>query len=299
MKNYAYEITGYKLLSNPDTGLVLRFKTNLDARSVRVSIISSYYKTDDDSFKNITNMYTNENVTTIYFDSWDSRENFMRRHIKYEGPNVYYMTVASNPYVEFNQSDYSFTCTIDDIDEEVRKMLMNTPNALKPETADLKSAMNSIYGVKNMKKLIDTDSIHISTEGYEPTLRWTGEGYTKLFEDASFRMYDTPFLTFEYKEDKNLDKKIRHIQINEKKKVVTIVWKDGDVTMAKCSPNDTWDPEKGLLVCVAKHGFKSSTQFNKWRKRVVPEEEEETKSLLDNIVEGIKNNYQPKHSATE
>lgn len=173
-------------------------------------------------------------------------------------------------------------------------------------------------GGKSMKKLIDTDSIYISSAGYDPDsmtkdfakLRklvvdspfapkeWTGRGYTKIFEDSAFRMYNSPF-TLNFKEDENLDKKIRHIQINEKKKVVTIVWKDGDVTMAKCSPNDTWDPEKGLLVCVAKHGFKSSTQFNKWRKRVVPEEEEETKSLLDQIVENVVNKYQPKHSATE
>lgn len=196
-------------------------------------------------------------------------------------------------------------------------------NAIKPETEDLKLVLNSIYGVKNMKKLIDTDSIYLSTAGYDPDsmtkdfakLRklvvdsplftpniivtpkeWTGEGYKKLFGDAAFRMYNTSF-TFKYKEDKNLDNVIRKVQINEKKKVVTIVWKDGEVTMAKCGPNDTWDPEKGVLVCVAKRFFNSGTQFNKWLKSVIPEPEDDTKSLLDHIVEGIiENKYQPKHA---
>ena len=178
---------------------------------------------------------------------------------------------------------------------------------------DVKLAMNSIYGVKNMKKLIDTDSIYISTAGYDPDsmtkgfvkLRklvvdnplapkeWTDEGYTNLFEDAAFRMYNSPF-TLKFKEDKNLDRVIRHVQVNEKKKVVTIVWKDGEVTMAKCGPNDIWDPEKGVLVCVAKRFFNSNTQFSKWLKSVIPEPEDDIKSIIDRIVDNMA--YKPKHA---
>lgn len=168
----------------------------------------------------------------------------------------------------------------------------------KPKTDDVKLAMNSIYGVKSMKKLGDVTSIHISTEGYEPTISWAGEGYKDILSSTVFRCDNKPFtFEFEYKEDKNLDRVIRHVQINEKKKVVTIVWKDGKVTMAKCGPNDIWDPEKGVLVCVAKRFFNSNTQFSKWLKSVIPEEE--TKSLLDQIVENMANKYQPKHSATK
>ena len=189
----------------------------------------------------------------------------------------------------------------------------------KPKSDDAKVALNRIYGGKNMKKLIDTDSVYISTAGYDPDsmtkdfakLRklvvdnplapklWTGEGYTKIFEDSAFRMYNSPF-TLNFKEDKNLDSVIRKVQINENKKVVTIVWKDGEVTMAKCGPNDIWDPEKGVLVCVAKRFFNSGTQFNKWLKSVIPEPEEETKSLLDQIIDKMlyadNMAYKPKHA---
>lgn len=237
-----------------------------------------------------------ERDARIYFYNSNYRKDFIRTNImNFDGGPV--ALWLPDPLIKVDKPfDYTF----------------------EPKTDDVKLAMNSIYGVKNMKKLIDTDSIYISTAGYDPDsmtkdfakLRklvvdspfapkeWTGEGYKKLFGDAAYRMYKTAF-TFEYKEDKNLDNVIRKVQINEKKKVVTIVWKDGEVTMAKCGPNDMWDPEKGVLVCVAKRFFNSNTQFSKWLKSVIPEPEEETKSLLDQIVENVVNKYQPKHSATE
>lgn len=188
--------------------------------------------------------------------------------------------------------------------------VIKAPNAIKPETDELKSALNSIYGVKSMKKLIDTDSVYISTAGFDSTLSWAGVGYKDILKKSAFDHVE-PF-TFEFKENKymkykspilefepgvnTLDLLIRHVQINEKKKVVTIVWKDGEVTMAKCGPNDMWDPEKGVLVCVAKRFFNSNTQFNKWLKSVIPEPEEETKSLLDQIVDNMLSAYKPKHA---
>lgn len=218
-----------------------------------------------------------ERDARIYFYNSNYRERFIRTNIMNfdKGPLVLWLP---DPLIKVdNPFDYTF----------------------KPKTDDVKLFMNSLYGVKSMKKLGDATSIHLSTEGYEPTLSWTGVGYKPIFSLYKTINRDTEPFTFEYKEDKNLDRVIRHVQINEKKKVVTIVWKDGEVTMAKCGPNDIWDPEKGVLVCVAKRFFNSNTQFNKWRKRVISETEDDTKSLLDQIVENVVNKYQPKHSATE
>ena len=313
--NNRYKIMKNVTIDTPESrGLEMQFDALADATNVNGLVITMYYKTRN-FIKSVDRC---DNSVTVYFYNWEARSEFKHKYIEYEGQCCYFRIPDDNVYLEFNKED-SFTCTIDDINEEVRKMLMNESNMFKPKTDDVKVAMNSIYGVKNMKKLIDTDSIYISTAGYDPDsmtkdfakLRklvvdspfapniivapkeWTGEGYKKLFGDAAYRMYKTAF-TFEYKEDKNLDKVIRKVQINEKKKVVTIVWTDGDVTMAKCGPNDIWDPEKGVLVCVAKRFFNSGTQFNKWLKSVIPEEE--TKSLLDQIVENVVNKYQPKHA---
>lgn len=82
---------------------------------------------------------------------------------------------------------------------------------------------------------------------------------------------------------------IKKVQINEKKKVVTIVWTDGQATLAKCGENDIWDPEKGLLVCIAKRMFVSGTQMNKWLKEEIPESEPVEKATEDI--------YKPKHAA--
>lgn len=70
-----------------------------------------------------------------------------------------------------------------------------------------------------------------------------------------------------------IPKIIRNVQFNEKKGVVTVIWLDGTVTMAKCGPNDIWDPEKGLSIAIMKYFFKSTTSMNKWIKKTVPEEE--------------------------
>ena len=88
---------------------------------------------------------------------------------------------------------------------------------------------------------------------------------------------------------------IKKVQINEKKKVVTIVWTDGRVTLAKCGENDIWDPEKGLLVCIAKHMFVSGTQMNKWLKEQIPEPGpvEKAAEFFD---EKLTDAYVPKHA---
>lgn len=88
---------------------------------------------------------------------------------------------------------------------------------------------------------------------------------------------------------------IKKVQINEKKKVVTIVWTDGRVTLAKCGENDIWDPEKGLLVCIAKHMFVSGTQMNKWLKEQIPEPGPVEKA--SGLFEKLDNTYVPKHAA--
>lgn len=72
---------------------------------------------------------------------------------------------------------------------------------------------------------------------------------------------------------KELPEAIRNVQFNEKKGVVTVIWIDGEVTMAKCGPNDIWDPEKGLAIAIMKRFFKSTTSMNKWIKKTFPEEE--------------------------
>ena len=93
----------------------------------------------------------------------------------------------------------------------------------------------------------------------------------------------------------NIDKVIKDIQFNPKKGAVTILWENGDVTVAKKGKNDIWDPEKGLMMAFGQHFFGSKTQFNNWRKKVLEEGgmNEDPKEPDISYVDST--TYEPKH----
>ena len=45
-----------------------------------------------------------------------------------------------------------------------------------------------------------------------------------------------------------------------------VIWADGSKTVVKCSPNDEYDREKGLLMCIAKkqYGSKAVDILREW-----------------------------------
>lgn len=58
--------------------------------------------------------------------------------------------------------------------------------------------------------------------------------------------------------------KIEKVIFNEPATIV--FWKDGTKTIVKCSPNDEYDREKGLLMCIAKKLYKGKAvdMLRKW-----------------------------------
>lgn len=54
-----------------------------------------------------------------------------------------------------------------------------------------------------------------------------------------------------------------------------ILWCDGTKTIVKCGPDDEFDKEKGIAMCILKKMFGSSHQMSKWMKEQIGEEEEE------------------------
>lgn len=126
-----------------------------------------------------------------------------------------------------------------------------------------------IYHFDRMNRAIDTDEIE--------------DGYMKVFDDFLLKLKTASTaklvnnVTRISARDNALasnvynigDFMIRSVFINEKKKVVTIVWSDGEVTLAKCGANDIWDPEKGFYVAFTKRFFASTTQMNKFVKKEI------------------------------
>ena len=70
--------------------------------------------------------------------------------------------------------------------------------------------------------------------------------------------------TFIYTKSKG-ENMIKKIQVNEKEKIVTVVFNDScDVKMSKWSEKDEFDPSIGVALCIAAHMFKSKRKFKKF-----------------------------------
>lgn len=51
------------------------------------------------------------------------------------------------------------------------------------------------------------------------------------------------------------DKPYKNIYVNEAKRTICVVWKDGTKTVMKPHPDDEWDVEKGIALCFMKRMF--------------------------------------------
>lgn len=61
-------------------------------------------------------------------------------------------------------------------------------------------------------------------------------------------------------------KLIKTTTINKAKGIVTVVFNDSDVQMARLSKGDTFDASIGIALCIAYHEFGSKTKFRKFVK---------------------------------
>lgn len=64
-----------------------------------------------------------------------------------------------------------------------------------------------------------------------------------------------------------------------------VFWVDGTKTVVKCQPDDTYDKEKGLALCISKKYFGNKGNFNEVFKKFVPDEpkQEESKPVEKSI----------------
>lgn len=61
---------------------------------------------------------------------------------------------------------------------------------------------------------------------------------------------------------------IKSVTINEKKRATTVVFKDGDVQIARCSKNDEYDKTVGISICIAAHLAGSKEKLKKFVKEI-------------------------------
>ena len=56
---------------------------------------------------------------------------------------------------------------------------------------------------------------------------------------------------------------IRNVLVNGKKRLVTVVFKDGTHEIVKCSKNDEFDVNIGVALAIAQHLYGSKNKFHK------------------------------------
>ena len=66
-----------------------------------------------------------------------------------------------------------------------------------------------------------------------------------------------------------------------------VFWNDGTKTIVKCKENDSFDPEKGLAMAIAKYHFGNDNTFHKVMKPWLPKEEKTNDSDVLNKYGGV------------
>lgn len=251
---------------------------------------------------------SNDIFAALHFYTSEAMKKFWNEHILVYGeqPTIY----CSNEPVNLPETAVYFdipesegirggmipvrTLKLDDLEEQRQKY---------------KELANSLYGVASMSTTgprKNGKSIFLPEYHYEPLkeTKWeipTIANYAEETEELYNRyMTLNNISNFVFTTKINLGPMlIRSIQINEKKRVVTIVWIDGAVTMAKCGMFDQFDVEKGIAIAFMKHWFNSTTQMNKWMREQTKDyyertlengfEDEERLPLKDLVQDFIKN----------
>lgn len=85
--------------------------------------------------------------------------------------------------------------------------------------------------------------------------------YTYLLERLEYN-FDEPANPFD----------IKKVHFNDPATVV--LWADGTKTVVKCGEEDIYDPQTGLLMCIAKKAYGNNGKFNDILREWVPEEKE-------------------------
>lgn len=82
--------------------------------------------------------------------------------------------------------------------------------------------------------------------------------------------------------EEKTDFTIKKVHFNDPATVV--IWEDGTKTVVKCGEEDIYDPQTGLLMCIAKKTYGNNGKFNDILREWVPEEEDaDEPSILEKM----------------
>ena len=145
-----------------------------------------------------------------------------------------------NDHFDYVVSDYSYGSAL--YDETIISMKLND-GLSAPKAIELNSSIFCVGALHAalLQEAKDLTKVRVIDC---PKLIWSAEWPTTTSSDTT--------------------NNIESIQYNEKKRITTVVFGDGDVQMAKLGKDDEYDPCIGVAICIAAHQFGSKTSFKKY-----------------------------------
>ena len=144
---------------------------------------------------------------------------------------------------------------IPDLTAILRRITYRVPDEIRKPPEEIRTGMSSENGAYINMRMMDEGDLMVNREPMETSTNFIitlTTNQTKIFNG----------------EKEVLKSMIKSVTINEKKKVTTVVFTDGDVQMAKCSKNDEYDKTVGISICIAAHLAGSKEKLKKFVKEI-------------------------------
>ena len=223
-------------------------KTTYDGQSLGALRYEQYKKLKEEFEYRVRFSYNTVEVTPF----WGHTEvNMICRECAYDGPITVEFNVTDLPVEPYDTGNADKVYRLDQV---------NYNDVL----TEISKEMMKMYGVKapTAQSACSVASVDFMySDGSKAAVFTTGESLSTIQPRVS------PAKDFNEDYDALRDM-IKSVTINEKKRATTVVFKNGDVQIARCSKNDEYDKTVGIAICIAAHLAGSKEKLKKFVKEI-------------------------------
>ena len=137
------------------------------------------------------------------------------------------------------------------------------------QNSNYDSLLNKEYMVENYAYFLENLNLGLFTPKYK-VIETTDYDFDKIELVARLDKSKTDFGDLKFYHENSFNQvyvNIKSIFINPEKKIVTVVFNDGEYELVKCHKDDELDPVIGTALGIARHIFGSNNQFKKFVKQ--------------------------------
>lgn len=222
-------------------------KTTYDGQNINELRYEQYKKLKEEFEYRVRFSYNTLEVTSFRDHTMVS---MMCRECAYDGPVTVEFNVTDLPILPIDLEGGT-------ADKVYRLDQVNYNDVL----SEISKEMMEMYGVKVPNACSSLSSVgFMYSDGSKLATYMNGESISTVNPPLppvnEFNDYDA------------LRDMIKSVTVNEKKRATTVVFKDGDVQIARCSKNDEYDKTVGIAICIAAHLAGSKEKLKKFVKEI-------------------------------